>query len=126
MCVKVTSKICKRSKLLILITRAMINQTIHRNAIQERIITAVCEHYNVTEEQLQASTSFDVMHMRWIVYYLTQKNTFLSTREMGARFSQHRKAVTNGIENIESRKGIYAQTRRSLEEIAKKAGISDF
>jgi chromosomal replication initiation ATPase DnaA len=102
------------------------NQTLHRNAIQEKIIIAVLEHYTVTEKQLLTSTSFDVVHMRWIVYFLTKKNTFLSEREIGARFNQHRKAVQNGIENIICRKRIYAQTMRSLKEIAEKAGISDF
>jgi chromosomal replication initiation ATPase DnaA len=100
--------------------------SLHKNAIQEKIITAVCEHFNVTEEQLLQSKSFDVAYMRWICFYLTKKNTFLSAREIGERFKLTVKPVQTGIENVICRKKIYAQTMRSLKEIAEKAGILDF
>lgn len=104
----------------------MPEQTLHRNAIQEKIINRVCEHYNVTETELLTSKSFDVAHMRWICFYLIKSNTFLSDREIGHRFNLTRKPVQTGIENINCRKKIYAQTMRSLKDIAEKAGISDF
>lgn len=98
----------------------------HKDPVQEKIITAVCAYFQITEDDLKQGSSFTVVRMRWLSWYLTKKNTFLSAAEIGKRMGYSRNAVDNGVENIICQKKIYVQTVCNLKEIAQKAGISEF
>jgi hypothetical protein len=94
------------------------------NQVQEDIIRAACQHFNITEEILISGTIYLIVYMRWCILYLVNKNTELNDRFMGSRLKLGRNAVNNGIENIEVRKKIYRQTMDDLRKIAEIAGIS--
>lgn len=98
--------------------------TVIINQVQENIIRAACNHFNVTEDILITGTIYLIVYMRWCVVYLIRKNTELNDRFIGSRLKLGRNAVNNGIENIEVRKKIYRQTMDDLRKIAEIAGIS--
>lgn len=93
--------------------------------VQEAIVTAACAHFEVTEDILINDTTFNVAYMRWCVFYLVKKNTFLTERFIGYRLKRKICAVRNGIETIEARK-IYRKTVEDLKKIAESAGFLDY
>ena len=102
------------------------NQTaeICKIPVQERVIKAACEHFEISEENLLKDTQYNVAYMRHLCYYLIKKNTNFSQRFIGFRFKQSRGPVRYGIELIDATKNIYSPTLADLTKIAEKAGIS--
>lgn len=100
-------------------------ETVFINQIQENIIKAACQHFEITEELLISGTSFNIAYMRWCVFYLVKQHTLLNEKFIANRLKKLRNAFRNGVETIEIRKKIYGQTVDDLRKIEKLAGLSD-
>ena len=92
--------------------------------LQEAIIKAACEHFEINENTLLNEKQFNVAYMRHLCFYLIKKNTSLSNRFIGFRFKQSKGPVQYGIEIIESIRNVNASTLTDLRKIAEKSGIS--
>jgi chromosomal replication initiation ATPase DnaA len=98
----------------------------YKNPTQEAVITAACQHFEITETDLLNITAYNVSYMRHICFYLIKENTLLSKSAIGFRFGKTKSPVNYGIDIIGCTKNNYSQTLADLKEIAKKAGISKY
>ncbi len=115
----------KNNSTLPLQNYSMASSTI-KHPLQETIIKAGCDHFEINEKDLLSSTEIHVAEMRFILFYLIKKNTKLSERFIGARFNKSKSPVRYGIDIIDCTKEKYVQTMYHLKKIAEKAGNLEF
>lgn len=98
----------------------------YTNPVQEKIIKAACNHFEISEPELLSITAYNVAYMRHICFYLIKCNTMLSKSAIGFRFNKTKSPVEHGIDIISCTKSKYVQTLGDIKKIAEKAGISEY
>lgn len=91
--------------------------------IEERLIDAACIYWDVEREYFhQKKEESEIIYRKGIVYYLIKNNTLYSYRYIANLFGfASHQPVMRLINNIESSKDIYRQTKLDLSTISQIA-----
>lgn len=88
----------------------------------ERLITATCMYYGITEKELIEGSSTDITSKKHLCWYLIKENVVISNYRIAQRFQIcNHSTVTRSIEKIMAHKNIYAPTLHDINEITKLA-----
>lgn len=102
-----------------LIQKAVFNPT--DRELVESIKKAACEHFDITQDRLITDSTPTVANIRFLCFWLIDKNTEIKDYMIGRAFDKARGSVLYGIDLIDVHKKIYRQTLDNLRSIARIA-----
>lgn len=85
----------------------------------EKIIAAACVYFDITEEELLASSTVtDKVYRRSLCFYLIKQDVLISNERIAQRFGMSAgSTVSRQADKIEAHKKIYAQVKHDLAAI---------
>lgn len=67
----------------------------------ERIITMVCDHFNLNPEHIKTKRRVkEHVHARHVIFYFLRKHTKMTLKTAGELFNRDHTTVIHGLENL--------------------------
>lgn len=102
----------------------MISPTTATQPVQERIIDATCQYFNITQDELKLKGGHEAAYRKKVCSFLLRENCEMTFQKISLRLGyQQRKTIHTQVEEIRIRKNISPQIRHDIKNISFLAGI---